>query len=255
MDQTNKTRYAEIADDVTEKIYQGIYRPGDSLPRENELADEYGVHRLTVRHAFQILQEKGVVYRDPSGKCIVKKNKLCYSLNGKTGFSDNLSNIGYIPYRKLLSNEVVFPSPIIANLLKIPEQKKIVEIVFLRGGIPKQKDHKNQDIYPICLSKSYIIAEKFPGLFKLIDLGNSFYDLLKSHYKIEPQCQRNLIETDLASKEDIKLLKIDPGHPILITKNFVYDQNNQLFEYTESRFRGDFVSFDILFNQELIVNS
>ncbi|MBE9170557.1 UTRA domain-containing protein [Pleurocapsales cyanobacterium LEGE 06147] len=51
----------------------------------------------------------------------------------------------------------------------------------------------------------------------------------------------------IASREDVQLLQIDPGIPLIITKSFVCDRNNHLFEYTISRFRGDIVSLEITF--------
>ena len=37
---------------ITQAIHGGYYKPGERLPSERELADEYGVGRTTVREAL-----------------------------------------------------------------------------------------------------------------------------------------------------------------------------------------------------------
>jgi GntR family transcriptional repressor for pyruvate dehydrogenase complex len=50
-----------IVDQITEAILTGRMRPGDRLPTENELADQFGVSRTVVREATQALQAQGLV--------------------------------------------------------------------------------------------------------------------------------------------------------------------------------------------------
>ncbi|MGW5616535.1 winged helix-turn-helix domain-containing protein [Streptomyces sp. NPDC003877] len=51
----------EIADDLRERIRAGELRPGDRLPTQAELAEEFGVERGTVRQALRVLQEDGLL--------------------------------------------------------------------------------------------------------------------------------------------------------------------------------------------------
>jgi GntR family transcriptional regulator len=51
--------YAQVADDVARRIRAGeITR---KLPAERDLADEYGVSYVTVRHAMQLLRDRGLI--------------------------------------------------------------------------------------------------------------------------------------------------------------------------------------------------
>lgn len=50
-----------VADDIAARIDAGDLRPGARLPAEPALAEEYGVAYHTVRHAMQILRERGYV--------------------------------------------------------------------------------------------------------------------------------------------------------------------------------------------------
>jgi GntR family transcriptional regulator len=51
--------YVQVADDVARRIEAGeIAR---KLPAERSLAEEYGVAYTTVRHAMEVLRERGVI--------------------------------------------------------------------------------------------------------------------------------------------------------------------------------------------------
>lgn len=41
------TKYERIANDMKEKIENGIYKPNDQLPFEAEMCEAYGVSRIT----------------------------------------------------------------------------------------------------------------------------------------------------------------------------------------------------------------
>ncbi|MFF8596774.1 winged helix-turn-helix domain-containing protein [Streptomyces sp. NPDC015220] len=51
----------EIAETLRERIRTGELRPGDRLPTQAELADEFGVERGAVRQALRALQDDGLL--------------------------------------------------------------------------------------------------------------------------------------------------------------------------------------------------
>jgi GntR family transcriptional regulator len=53
--------YQRVAEDITAQITSGALRPGARLLSERALAEHYGVAFHTVRHAMQILRERGLV--------------------------------------------------------------------------------------------------------------------------------------------------------------------------------------------------
>lgn len=53
--------YRQIADLIMSMIKSGEYAPGDQLPSESRLSQEYGVSRLTARSAYRYLREQGAV--------------------------------------------------------------------------------------------------------------------------------------------------------------------------------------------------
>jgi len=53
--------YQEIVDQIQGQVQSGKLVPGDRLPPERELADQFGVSRTAVREAIKSLAEKGLV--------------------------------------------------------------------------------------------------------------------------------------------------------------------------------------------------
>jgi GntR family transcriptional regulator, transcriptional repressor for pyruvate dehydrogenase complex len=53
--------YEQIVKQIEESILKGALKPGDQLPAERELAQQFGVSRTAVREAVKTLREKGLV--------------------------------------------------------------------------------------------------------------------------------------------------------------------------------------------------
>src|SRR3982074_911032 len=53
--------YQQIVQQIEESIEKGQLKPGDQLPAERELAQQFGVSRTAVREALKTLREKGLV--------------------------------------------------------------------------------------------------------------------------------------------------------------------------------------------------
>jgi ribosomal protein S25 len=58
---SRKNSAQEIADTLRERIRAGELKPGDRLPTQAELAEEFGVERGAVRQALRALQEDGLL--------------------------------------------------------------------------------------------------------------------------------------------------------------------------------------------------
>ena len=55
--------YRDVKQHVLGQIRAGVWRPGELIPKEQELADEFGCARMTVHRALRELAEEGVVER------------------------------------------------------------------------------------------------------------------------------------------------------------------------------------------------
>jgi len=72
--------YKCVEDLICEKIRNGTLRPGARLDNADELADELGVSRGTIRHSLQNLAAKGILVRRPrAGTFVTDKHSTGYA--------------------------------------------------------------------------------------------------------------------------------------------------------------------------------
>jgi GntR family transcriptional regulator, transcriptional repressor for pyruvate dehydrogenase complex len=57
-----KRIFEEIANQIKELIYSGVFKPDDRLPSERELASQFQVGRMVVREALRVLEQSGLIY-------------------------------------------------------------------------------------------------------------------------------------------------------------------------------------------------
>ena len=57
--------YKIIADEITTRIYEGVYSLNSYLPSENELAEEFHVTRTTIRKVLEVLKHQGTIKSYP----------------------------------------------------------------------------------------------------------------------------------------------------------------------------------------------
>ncbi len=70
----NKRAFEEIADQIKGLIFSGIFKPGDKLPPERELASQFKAGRMVVREALRTLEHSGFIYikQGSSGGAFIK---------------------------------------------------------------------------------------------------------------------------------------------------------------------------------------
>lgn len=64
--------YERIAGALRDEILARSRAPGDKLPTQSELSETYGVSRIVVRHALDILESEGLIDRVQGGRAIVR---------------------------------------------------------------------------------------------------------------------------------------------------------------------------------------
>lgn len=83
-----KPAYQQIADDIRQRILDGVYQPEEQLPTESDLMAEYGVSRIVVRNAVQALVSEGLVTKQHGKGTFVRaqqpmRKRLSVDLYGK----------------------------------------------------------------------------------------------------------------------------------------------------------------------------
>lgn len=56
--------YFQIEELIKRQIADGVLKPGEALPSERELADQYEISRMTVRQGISNLVQQNKLYRE-----------------------------------------------------------------------------------------------------------------------------------------------------------------------------------------------
>lgn len=110
----------EVVKQVQEAIFSGELAPGDRLPPERELAEQFGLSRMSVRDALRRLESSGLV-------------EIKVGSNG--GAFTREPN--FDPLRETLSSMLRWKK---ANILELVETRKIVETAV--AGLAAQRANK-----------------------------------------------------------------------------------------------------------------
>lgn len=111
--------YMVIAADLKDKIIAGEWRPGDTLPSENELRGLFAASRETVRKSLKELENEGYIYsRAGKGYFVCKPEYGRFTLELKEDTQATLRHI-----------TVTTPRAEVAQALGLEKKKKVIEIV------------------------------------------------------------------------------------------------------------------------------
>lgn len=135
-----KPAYVAIADALRSQIESRELEPGDKLPPERELVDMYGVARMTVRHALDLLQLEGIIERKRgrTGGTFVRALPPIIDLTGKVSLTEQLIAHGLDVSSELIS-ETAAPAPqIVVTAFGIDSRDKLLtsELVHFANGNP-----------------------------------------------------------------------------------------------------------------------
>lgn len=221
--------YFQLKELLREKIAAGEWQPGDMIPSERELSEQYNISRMTTRQALHELEKERLLRREQGRGTFIAEPKIEHGLTHLTGFTDDMKSRGLQPGAVMVrQREVKAPLQALLALQMTPEAKVIVlERLRLAGG------------EPIALETCYL---HFSGVEKLRDEdfeNNSLYHILADKYQITPTRAEQKIGADLCTQREQELLKVVENSPVLRNKRITFDQWGRPFEYTESAYRAD----------------
>jgi DNA-binding GntR family transcriptional regulator len=215
--------HAQIELALETAIERGRLSPGDRLPAERQLAERYGVSRMTLRQALGALEQRGRLVRNKGryGGTFVAEAKL--ELAGTSALSDQLRGLGVAAGALVIAACERDAGPDEAHLGK---RVYSIERVRLANG------------EPVALERGAYSVEAFPGMLDG-PLEGSLYDLIRARYDDVPVRAHERLEPALAQAEEAAALEIEPGAPVMLVERTAYSATGRPVEHSRDVFRGD----------------
>jgi GntR family transcriptional regulator len=196
--------------------------PGTRLPPERELARQLRVARMTVRHALDTLERRGLVARrvGRGGGTFVADPKL--ELEGLAALSRQLRERGLAAGARMLSARELAAGP--------PEL----------GGGPAHEIVRVRlvDGEPLALERMWFPVDLFPALLEH-PLEGSLYELMRDQYDDGPASVTERVEPSLADTNEAAALETAPGAAVLRVERTGRSASGRTIEYSRDVFRGD----------------
>lgn len=208
--------YVQLMEELETSIRNGVYKPGDKIMTEAEMAKEYGVSLITVRKAVGSLMEKGLVVRKQGKGTFVTKPKYSRNMKKLQSFTEMCEQMGVKPGAQVLENRLIMADKKVADRLGIEPGSNVVYISRLRLA----------DGEPVQVEKSY-----FPLKYAFLleeDLNNgSMFECLKEKAGAKVASSEKMIELCRATAEEVALMDVKKGDYLLFVKSTAYDENGE----------------------------
>ena len=208
--------YVLLMEELETSIRNGVYKPGDKIMTEAEMAKEYGVSLITVRKAVGSLMEKGLVVRKQGKGTFVTKPKYSRNMKKLQSFTEMCEQMGVKPGAQVLENRLIMADKKVADRLGIEPGSNVVYIFRLRLA----------DGEPVQVEKSY-----FPLKYAFLleeDLNNgSMFECLKEKAGAKVASSEKMIELCRATAEEAALMDVKKGDYLLFVKSTAYDENGE----------------------------
>ena len=208
--------YVQLMEELETSIRNGVYKPGDKIMTEAEMAKEYGVSLITVRKAVGSLMEKGLVVRKQGKGTFVTKPKYSRNMKKLQSFTEMCEQMGVKPGAQVLENRLIMADKKVADRLGIEPGSNVVYISRLRLA----------DGEPVQVEKSY-----FPLKYAFLleeDLNNGpMFECLKEKAGAKVASSEKMIELCRATAEEAALMDVKKGDYLLFVKSTAYDENGE----------------------------
>ena len=227
--------WQSIANTLQTEIAQELYRPGDKLPTEAELADRFGVNRHTVRQGLASLAEAGIVHARRGSGVFVAARPTDYALGQRVRFHQNVTASGRTPSRRIRRLETRPASVAEAAALGLASG----DLVHVIDGISLA------DGQPLAIFSSTFPAARLPELLTAMDAYNSVTAALATCGVTDYTRSETRLTAKLADGLQALALQIQAGAPILQSVALNVDAAGRPIEYGTTWFAGDRVTLTV----------
>lgn len=221
--------YYQLVEILSEKIDSGELQPGEPIPSELQLQEQYGISRTTVRQAIARLVVAGKL-RTAQGKgTFVAEPKVEETVETITSLSQQLLSRNIKPGTRVLGLAVMSPSPRVAEALNLSQQSAVVRLERLRLA----------DDEPLGVSVAYLPIDLVPGLAEKGLNNESLYEVLEGEFGLVLQEADESVSASAATEREAQLLGIPAGAPVLLVTRTTYLADGHPIEHSRTVFRAD----------------
>jgi GntR family transcriptional regulator len=221
--------HAQITEALQLQIKDGELKAGENFPSERELAESFGVSRMTVRQALLRLRHDGLIYRERGVGTFVANRKIDVHTRNLSGFSEEMASLGLTPSSRVLQLKRENADERVAQDLDLETNAEVFRLERLRLA----------DEEPMAFETTYLAAHLCPELDRIDLTKNSLYQVLIENYNLQMHHAAESLEAAAATRFVAAQLGIKTNAPVLVVHRVVYSEANQPIESAHTTYRAD----------------
>jgi GntR family phosphonate transport system transcriptional regulator len=220
--------WRQIEDRMRQDIVEGLWKPGDRLPTEAELAERFGVNRHTLRRALAALRDSGLVRIEQGRGTFVQDDVIDYAVTRRTRFTQNITSLERRPSGEIVRTGTIAATAQVATALDLRRGQKVVlvEAVNLVDG------------RPVSIVAHHFPHARFEGLDQTYRETGSITKALRRHGIDDYLRKLSRVSARLPDADDARLLGMARAQPILYTESINVDLDGRPIEYSIARSAG-----------------
>ena len=232
--------WTRIATELAEAIGSGIYAPGQRLPSEHALAEQFGVNRHTIRRSLASLCSQGLVRITQGSGTYVEDFAVDLVLGKRTRHQQGLAQAGLRGSLVVLGEQTVRATAALAKALQVPARSPLLAL-HVMGEAEGQ---------PLHLSERYFPLPRFAGLADVVRNTGSITAGFAAHGVADYTRRESRITAELPSAEVAAQLRQPATRPVLLVESLNVDLAGTPIEWARAWFAGDRVKLTIDHNEQ-----
>ncbi len=221
--------YHQVHLTIRQRIQDGVYPPGSTMPTEQELTGQFGVSRITIRRALGALTEEGLIRRERGRGTFVAGGMYSPRVRASiSGLIENLMAMGLKTQAELIEFGYVAPPPDIRDMLEVAPDGLVQRSVRVRSYQNMPFSHLVAHV-PEAIGRSFSMEElSSQPLLTLLE---------RSGVKVESAFQT--ISARAADSDVAPLLQVPVGTPLIFITRLVRDLSFRPVELIRGLYRPD----------------
>lgn len=225
--------YYQLARILYGRIMEGDLRPGDRVPSENELSEEFGLSRMTARKAITVLTDEGLVHRDKGRGTFVSKPRVEGGYFLIPDFHEEMRKQGLASEVSLLGVKVVPAGRTAADRLGIKKGERVIYMERILAGSGE----------PMVFDRKYMLLDRSQPLLEA-ELGHGSVEELFSDNPLTAPVRADLeLSVTRLTAAEARMLAGRKGSPAFCMEQLIYAANDRRVVWGWLIFRGDKFSF------------
>lgn len=228
--------YFQLENWILEKIKDGTYQIGESIPTESQLRDMFQISRTTVRQAIHDLVEEGWLIRNGTkGTFVSEPKKKRTNVRSLESFNRQIIRAGQTPRTEILELKVIKADEELAGTLGIEVNGKVI-LMFRR---------RFADEVAVMTIRSCLSYDRCRFILEHDFAEESLYEVLSLREDTKPVDVRQIVEAQIPTAEDMKLFRMDCMKPILNFHCLDRNRRGENIVFNIIRYRGDYIRFEV----------